>query len=48
MSELERKLIEKIRNSQDPDALMNYIEELLLNPLALQEVLKTQSALLQI
>lgn len=48
MSELERKLIEKIRNSQDPDALMNYIEELLLNPLALQEALKKQSALLQI
>ena len=37
MSENELALIMKIRNSADPEEMMNYIEELLLNPQKFQE-----------
>ena len=44
MTKLERKIIERIRSSEDPDALMDYIEELLVNPQKLQEALEEQYA----
>jgi hypothetical protein len=37
MSENELALIMKIRNSANPEEMMNYIEELLLNPQKFQE-----------
>ena len=44
MSENEVALILKIRNSKDPDKMMDYIEELLFNPQKFQEALKKLSA----
>lgn len=44
MTELERKLIIKIRTSNNPEKLMDYIEELLITPQC-QEALEEPSAL---
>ena len=44
MSENELALILKIRSSEDPDKMMNYIEDLLFNPQKFQEALKELSA----
>ena len=44
MSENELALILKIRNSEDPEKMMDYIEELLFNPQKFQEALKELSA----
>ena len=44
MSENELALIIKIRNSKDPDKMMDYIEELLFNPQKFQEELTRLSA----
>lgn len=44
MSENEMALIMKIRNSEDPEKTMDYIEELLFNPQKFQEALKELSA----
>ena len=40
MSENELALILKIRNSDDPEKMMDYIENLLFNPHGFQEALK--------
>ena len=40
MNELEQKLIERIRESEDPEEFMDYIEDLLFNPQKFQEALK--------
>lgn len=44
MSEMEQKLIERIRESEDPEKMMDYIEELLFNPQRFQEELTRLSA----
>lgn len=44
MSENELALILKIRQSEDPEKMMDYIEELLFNPQKFQEALKALSA----
>jgi hypothetical protein len=44
MSENELAIIMKIRNSNDPEKMMDYIEELLFNPQKFQEALKALSA----
>ena len=44
MSENELAIIMKIRNSDDPEKMMDYIEELLFNPHKFQEALKALSA----
>ena len=45
MSELEQKLIDRIRESEDPEKMMDYIEELLFNPKKFQEESARLSAL---
>lgn len=45
MTELEQKLILKIRESEDPDQMMDYIEMLLFSPQKFQEALEALSAL---
>lgn len=40
MSKNELALITKIRESDDPDKMMDYIEELLFNPQRFQEALE--------
>ena len=45
MSEIEQKVIEKIRISKHPDKMMEYMEEILLNPQKFQEALEMPSAL---
>lgn len=47
MTDFEQKLITRIRESEDPDQLMDYIEELLFNPQKFQEELAKLSALQQ-
>ena len=44
MSENELAIIMKIRSSDDPEKMMDYIEELLFNPQKFQEALKALSA----
>ena len=44
MSENELAIIMKIRNSDDPEKMMDYIEELLFNPQKFQEALEALSA----
>lgn len=44
MSEMEQKLIDRIRESEDPEKMMDYIEELLFNPHRFQEELTRLSA----
>lgn len=44
MSDNEKKLIQAIRTAEDPNKMMDYIEELLLNPQKFQEALKTLAA----
>ena len=44
MSENERALILKIRQSKNPERMMDYIEELLFNPQKFQEEFKALSA----
>jgi hypothetical protein len=39
MDNMEQKLIERIRESEDPEKMMDYIEELLFNPQRFQEEL---------
>lgn len=44
MDKWEQKLIDRIRESEDPEKLMDYIEELLFNPHRFQEELTRLSA----
>ena len=44
MSENELAIIMKIRNSDDPEKMMDYIEELLFNPQKFQEALEALSS----
>ena len=44
MSENELAIIMKIRNSDDPEKMMDYIEGLLFNPQKFQEALEALSA----
>jgi hypothetical protein len=45
VSELERKLIDRIRESEDPEEFMDYIEDLLFNPQKFREALEKPFAL---
>lgn len=45
MSEIEQKVIEKIRISKNPDKMMEYMEEILFNPQKFQEALERPSVL---
>ena len=45
MNELEQKLIMRIRESNDPDQMMDYVEMLLFSPQKFQEALEELSAL---
>lgn len=45
MDKWEQKLIDRIRESEDPEKMMDYIEELLFNPQRFQEELTRLSAL---
>lgn len=45
MTEIEQKVIEKIRLSKHPDKMMEYMEEILFNPQKFQEALEMPSAL---
>lgn len=44
MNAIEQKVIQKIRDSKDPEKTMDYIEELLFNPQKFQEALEKPSA----
>jgi hypothetical protein len=44
MNEMEQKLIDRIRASEDPEKMMDYIEELLFNPERFQEELAALAA----
>ena len=44
MDKWEQKLIDRIRESEDPEKMMDYIEELLFNPQRFQEELTRLSA----
>lgn len=45
MEDLGKKLIDRIRESEDPDKMRDYIEDLLFNPQKLQEELAKHAAL---
>lgn len=44
MDNMEQKLIDRIRESEDPEKMMDYIEEILFNPQRFQEELTRLSA----
>jgi hypothetical protein len=44
MTTFEQKLISKIRESKDPEKMMDYIEKLLFSPQTFQEVSAAHSA----